>query len=275
MPLSSLLESIYPNNPRYGAGIYRWRVRLRLEPGRATGIVNDDYHSMWLRLVHDGVVVLDVEAGMQRWPKTTCPGALQVVREIIGFPLAVSRRTFYGSGRASRNCTHLLDLAFWTMGQIKRGQSETVVDIEIPDRVVGETRMRATADGRIEHDWQVRGDVIQAPVELAGLGLFIGFAAKVEERLSGLALETAWMMQKAAFVAQAREFVVDQLPSRRTLDEPLRAGACFAFSEPSLSVAKGNVGYAQDFTEGMRELLPPSDGATGAGGVPPGRGGRP
>jgi hypothetical protein len=265
MAPSSPLESIYPRNPRYGSGIYRRRVRLGLEPRRVTGVVNDDYHAMWLRLAHDGTAVRDVEAGMQRWPKTTCPGAIQVLREIIGFPVSVSRQAFYGEGRAGRNCTHLLDLAFWALGQVRRGlvrggPGETVVDIEIPDRVRGETHMRATVDGRLVHDWIVTDAVIQAPADLAGLGVFSGFARAAEARLSGLALETAWMLQKAAFVARGRAFVVDGVPARSALEEPQRAGACFAFTEPSLSFARSNVGYVQDFTQGLRELLPPPAG---------------
>jgi hypothetical protein len=122
--LSSLIESIYPRNPRYGSGIFRRRVRLSLEPERATGVVNDNYHAMWLRLAHDGTTIRDVDAGMQRWPKTTCPGAIHVVREIIGVPLSASRRAFYANGRAGRNCTHLLDVAFWAIRQVQRGPSE-------------------------------------------------------------------------------------------------------------------------------------------------------
>jgi len=117
--------------------------------------------------------------------------------------------------------------------------------------------MRAAVDGRTEHDWILSDAVIQAPAALAGLSVFAGFAARAEERLSGLALDTAWMLQKAAFIAQARAFVVDGLPGRNARDEPQRAGACFAFSEPSFSVARSNVGFVQDFTEGLHELLPP------------------
>lgn len=257
MSLSLMLDSVYPRNPRYGTGAYRRRVRLNAMPGGATAVVNDDYHAMWLRLMHDEATILDTEAGMLRWPKTTCPGAVHVVREIIGLPLAVTRRAFYGDGRAGRNCTHLLDLAFWLIGQVRRGPGECVVDIEIPDPADGEMRIKAEVDGHLANDWAVRDAVILAPSELAGLSLFSGFAARAEERLSGLALETAWMMQKAAFVAQGRAYVVDGLPRRRALEEPNRAGACFAFSEPSLSIAEANTGYARDFSEGMRELLPP------------------
>jgi hypothetical protein len=255
---SSRLESIYPRNQHYGTGIYRRRVRLSLAPQRATAVVNDDFHAMWLRLFHDGTTIRDVESGMQRWPKTTCPGAIAVVREVIGLPLAVARRDFYGGGRAGRNCTHLIDLAFWATRQVLRGDGETVVDIAIPDPVRGEGRMQATVDGRIAHDWRVRDAVIQAPAELAGLGVFTGFAVKAEGLLSGLALETAWMLQKAAFVAQGRAYVVDGLPRRSARDEPHRAGACFAFTEPSRSVAMSNVGFVEDFTGGLRELLPPA-----------------
>jgi hypothetical protein len=222
-------------------------------------VLNDDYHAMRVRMEHDDVAIQRVEAGLMRWPKSTCPDAVRVLDEIIGCPLTVSRRDFYGGGRAGRNCTHLFDLAFWLLGHIQRATEEIVIDIEIPDKARGSTRMRAKVNGLTMHEWQVQDEVIRAPEALAGLGLFAGFAAKVEERLSGLELETARMLQKSAFVAQGREFVVDGPIRINAIDEIARAGACYAFSAPVHSVTVSNIGYVRDFSEELHELLPWDD----------------
>ena len=246
----------YPLNPAYGQGVYRRRVRLIGGGGAVTAVLNDDYHSMWCRLSHDSVSILSVDGELVRGPKTTCPGAVLALRELVGTHLNVSRRSLYGEGRTSRNCTHLLDLAMLAVGHAARGEVERVIDIAVPDKMDGRTRMQAHVDGELVHDWAICGTEIENPAAFAGRSMFSGFASWAEAMFDDAALDAARMMQKAAFVARGRVRIVDQTAGMLAVDEPERLGDCFSFSEPNFSVASDNLGYVRDFTGGIVEILP-------------------
>lgn len=116
--------------------------------------------------------------------------------------------------------------------------------------------MQAHVDGVLVHDWTVRGAAIENPDAFAGRTLFSGFASWAESVFDDAELDAARMMQKAAFVARGRVRIVDQTVGMRAVDEPERLGDCFSFSEPNFSIASDNLGYVQDFTGGIVEILP-------------------
>lgn len=250
------LDRHYPVNLEYGKGVYRRRVRLVGTAGAVTAVLNDDYHSMWCRLQHDGRLVTHVQAGMIRVPKSTCPGAIFALKELEGVSLSSGRRQIYGEGRPGRNCTHLLDLGFLAMGHVARGVSKAVIDVAIPDEQDGRTRMTADVDGACIHDWQIAGSVVQAPASFAGQSLFSGFTSWAEGRFAGLALDAARMLQKGAFVSRGRRYIVDQSADMRASDQMERLGDCYSFSSPQIFTAMDNLFYVRDFTSGMVEILP-------------------
>lgn len=246
----------YPLNPDYGKGIFRRRIRLIGEAGLVTTLLDDDYHSMWARLSHDGSVVTAAEAALFRFPKNTCGAAPRALQEIVGTPLAQERRAFFGNGRTARNCTHLLDLSLVMLRHARLGTRSRVIDIAVTDRVEDIQHLHVAIDGRAIHDWTLEGNCLIAPEAVAGQSLMTGFAAWADGHFCDDALEAARMLQKAVFVARGRRYLVDQAPPHRATEEPHRLGDCFTFSEPQFSEAVSNLGYVRDFTAGLVESTP-------------------
>ena len=246
----------YPLKPGYGDGICRRRIRLHAFDGHAVAVLNDDYHTMWCRLDHDGAHVTAIEGGLTRGPKDTCPGAPLALRELVGLPLDAERRSVQGEGKGARNCTHLLDLALLLLRFIASGERRRIFDFAVPDEGARGSRVTVHVNGTIVHDWTVVREVIQFPTEYAGRPLFRGFSGWAEAMFDGVALDAALMVQKAMLVARGNRRIVDKNGSVTARDEPERAGHCYTYSEPRFSVARNNVNFVRDHTQGIVEDLP-------------------
>ena len=247
------LSAYYPPNERYGTGIFRRRVRIEPDKGVVTATLNDTFHAMRVRLSHDGHIVTHAEAELSRFPMTTCPGAADPYRELIGLPVATDRPAFFAPGRASRNCTHLLDLGLLALGAVHRGDGPLVYDVAIPDAVDGCTVLTASVGGMAVHVWTLQDNQIVAPDVFAGRSVFGGFATWAEAAFQGVALDAARVAQKSVFVARGRAFEVDGVPPRPAALQVNRTGACFSFSTPWREQAVGVVGYARDYSSGIEE----------------------
>ena len=254
----------FPRNPDYGRGIYRRRIRITGEAGNITAILNDDFHCMWARLHHDGRTVVATDGELLRYPKTTCPGAAHALDEIAGTPLDIGRSAFFGNGRTSRNCTHLLDLALLMLRHAYLGTRSWIIDLSVSDSVGGVQRLQASVDGRPVHDWTLEDGRIASPQPFAGQAILSGFSRWADATFSGDALDGARMLQKAAFVARGRQYIVDHHPLQRASAEPTRIGDCYSFSEPRFTAAVAMPHYVIDFTAGLIETIPviPATAAT-------------
>lgn len=208
---------------------------------------------MWARFYHDGQTVTEVEAELNRFPKTTCPTAADVLTELKGLPISADRRDLFADGRAGRNCTHLLDIGLLALRLADRGDGETVFDVAIPDVIDGRTELTARVNDDVVHHWTMIDDTITAPEDIAGTSIFGGFASWAEARFDGVALDAARVAQKSIFVSKGLAYKVDGVPRVRAINEPHRHGQCHSFSSPSVEVAMDNVSYVIDTTAGIDE----------------------
>lgn len=112
----------YPVRDSYGSGLYRRRVQLigtlnqgvtgnqRIAGGQVFAQMGDPYHGMRCTLTHDGHVVTDIRADLPRTPLSTCPGAAEPIKKLIGIALDLPLRDISRHGNPRGNCTHLFDL---------------------------------------------------------------------------------------------------------------------------------------------------------------------
>ncbi len=245
------LENRFRKNPDYGNGIYRRRIRLHEADNAVHAHVLDDYHDMVTTLTHDGRKVTAVDGAVHRGPFDTCAGAPSALQDLVGVPLGAKRSTLYSGGRARRNCTHLFDIAALSMGLAASAAMQRQFDFVIVDETALGMRMEASVDGSIVHQWTVRDATILTPSAFAGVRMFGGYVAWAEATFEGVVRDAALHVQKAAFVARGRRFLVAEARSQVVRDEPDRQGACYSFSEPQFSVAVGNRGFVRDFTAGL------------------------
>lgn len=242
----------YPPNPAYGRGVARRRIGLVDHEGVLTCSLFDNFHEMTVELRHDGAQVLAASGRMDRFPKTTCPGAVAKLEQFVG-----ARIVEGGSGARrmvdrTQHCTHLLDMAVLGLAMLERGERARLFDIAVTDRDAQRCQqVEVMVDGELRLSLLLRDEVVEQPADCAGVGLFGGFGRWAAQRFSGLELDLWIMAQMTVMIAQGRAFLTDgadPLPVSRGLH---RKGACFTFSEPQFSQAWDTIGTVLDLTGGL------------------------
>lgn len=246
----------FPPDPAFGSGLYRRRLRFAADASGVVAQVSDTHHAYWLDLRHDGARVTGIEAAFLRAPTSVCQGAAAGLETLIGERLDTPARDLLARQPIAANCTHLVDLALWTMAHAGRSAQW---DIEIPDQRDTPVWIAIARDDQTIHRWQICDHAILSPEPLLGRPLMRGFARWAAEVFSGEALLAATMLQRGIFVARGREHVVDRLPPTPLAAAQGMAGMCWAYSGDRFTSAHGTIGYVRDLTDGIEmEELPDS-----------------
>jgi hypothetical protein len=241
----------YPPNPAYGTGVYRRRITFsRLANGIDVGLL-DDYHDMGVALTVESDVISNVVARMDRFPKTSCPGAVAALCELIGRSASASAMTLSPQERGGQ-CTHLVELARLGLAWLAQGKRSGTIEISLTDRdAVGAQHLALNLDGEPALTWLLEQEAIVEPAEYRGQGLFGGFTRWAEATLPPGKADLWRMAQMAVFVARGRAYIVDGPEPRRVAEEPSRRGACYSFSGAAFETAYDNTGYVRDMSSGL------------------------
>lgn len=242
----------FPLNPDYGSGCYRRLLRFYALPGAVLGTIDDSHHAMWLLLRHDGQRIESVEADIGRGPATSCRGSALGLQSLAGLPLQAQGHGAVALLDPVRNCTHLSDLAIWSL---RVAQQEPVgARIEYHIRVEDDDgmpfRIEIAKDGQLIHSWLVSGNRVIAPAPLAGMPLMRGFMACARTQFQNDRLEAAIMLQRGIWVARGRRHIVDAAPVPLTFYEDME-DACYSYAGEQWRTATSHVGYVRDVTEGI------------------------
>src|SRR5262245_25567153 len=100
-------------------------------------------HCMVVTVHHDGTVATALEPEMARAPWTTCPGAIEQLRQTF---TGVRLDAFAERGEKQQNCTHLHDLAVLAAAHAFDDRP-VVYDVLVADPVDGVTRAELRKDG--------------------------------------------------------------------------------------------------------------------------------
>ena len=222
---------------------FRRRFVVTPGPDAVVSAVEDDYHCMAVRLRHDGVSVVEVEALMDRAPWTTCPGAMAVLQQtFVGATLAEAAAL----GRKTDNCTHLYDLAVLAAahaGDTAPLTYDIVVCDPVDRLVAAEIRREGSTILRFEH----REHVMVSPAEIAGLSLL-----KLREWIGGLGeveREAARLLQWGTILANGRTY-----PMELQSDAARMPPNCFTF-QPHNSKSARRVGKVINLSQEQRAPL--------------------
>jgi hypothetical protein len=207
-------------------GIFRRQIDLRRRDERAVvGWLEDEFHHFGITLVHDGERITDLRAAAPRHPWSTCPGAAEPLRSLVGRPLT-PRCAAPGSVVDMRlQCTHLFELASLAIAHAHarrehrryHGTVEPLAGIE-PGAPAGRLRATLLCDGRQVLCWDVDGDTIVAPPPYAGHTIYHGFrpwtdTLEVEEA------EHALVLRRVFFVSNGRRIRIEHLGSAAELGQ--------------------------------------------------------
>lgn len=247
----------YPDNPSYGSGCFRRRIRLRAEGQRVIAELEDHNHGFRIKLDHDNQLVTRIDAETLRIPFSTCPGAVVPLRELEGLPVTDDTDALLAQSNPSANCTHMYDLSLLAIAQAARGPGQRVYDMCISDEQ-GEDGGIAEikVNGETLHRWRCRDWTILEPAELAGKVLFKGFTHWANATFSGEARRAAFALQKAYFVSSARRYDLNAMAGEAANDSrEFMYGACYTYTSPQIEKALRVPDSVKDFSDTEHQLL--------------------
>jgi Protein of unknown function (DUF2889) len=225
----------------------RFRITPRVES--VTAAVEDDFHCMAVTLTHDGTTISSVDAVMDRWPWTTCPGATaELAKTFTGTALAeVAKR-----GLKPANCTHLYDLAVFAAAHASDAEP-TVYDVSVSDKVEGRKHCEIVRNDAVVLVWAMDNDVLVAPEALAGTHVM-----QLRDWIATLdpaTHEATRILQWAALIAHGRD-----IPLADQSDATRMPPNCFTF-QPDRAKRAARIGEIVDFSTAARQPLDHFDGA--------------
>jgi len=224
-------------DPEYGQHVFRRAVRLTNVDGATIGELEDSVHAIRCRVEHAGGRITAIDAEFVRQPMTTCGGAMEELKRLVGTSLSTPLADFYADGRARLHCTHGYDLVWWSIAHANRAERVRRYDCATPDHPPGRTvDVTLDVNGERALQWTVCDDMILAPEPFAdrhALKRFVGWAV---DNLEGDALEYALVLNKCYFVSQAHLFV--QKPGRLGDIALAAAGSCWTYMTPRMEVTE-------------------------------------
>jgi hypothetical protein len=257
-----MIDAAFVPNPTYGNGIFRRRIRLVSCAQRVAGGLEDNYHAMTCSIEHDGNVVTAIDARFARIPMTTCPGAAEPIRALIGQPLTSDLLAIYRRNSPKLNCTHLFDLTCLAITHAVRGIDTRQYDVEIADErgapvaaIVRPAAAIVTVDGSVAHSWQSVGGKIAAPEPLTGRPLVAGFMRWAAATFAGEALEAAMVLHRGYFVSNARRFITDDAWMLEPAQELTMRGVCHTYQPGNVEHAVRFRRVVRDFSHRPEDLL--------------------
>jgi Protein of unknown function (DUF2889) len=227
---------------------FRRRFVATPGPGIVTAAIEDDYHCMALALRHDGATITGVEAVMDRWPWTTCPGATAVIAATFtGVALAEAG----ARGDKTANCTHLYDLALLA-ARHALDDSPTVFDAYISEPIGGVAVAKLCRNGAPVLRWTLAAGELVAPAEIAGTSVFM--LRRWIATLAPPEQAAARLLQWATIMANGRS-----IPMAEQSDATGMSPNCYTF-QPARAMVAERVGEVFDFSRARDRPLEHFDG---------------
>jgi len=247
--------SYMPRSSDYGTGVYRRRVRLVGAAGVVRAEMEDCLHGMRCSVHHADGVITDIQSEMLRVPISTCGGAVQPIRALVGQRVDLDERELGQIAGPRRNCTHLLDLALLAIAHIRRGAGVRQYDVAITDETEQGTIASVRLDNALVHEWRIAKGAFVEPGRWAGQPVLQGFAKWAGAAYRGDELEAARVLQKGYFVACARFYDVGALDGKPSAGEKAMLGSCHSYSPGVVEHAVRNHKTVRDFTHREEALL--------------------
>ncbi len=222
---------------------FRRRFRVTPGQGRVQTEVEDDFHCMSVIVYHDGVVATSIEPEMRRAPWTTCPGAVEQLKQTF---TGVALKDFSIRGEKKINCTHLHDLTILA-AEHALDEAPTVYDILVSDPINGKRRAELLCNAETVLSWIEADFELLEPVEVAGLTL--GNLRIWTDTLDPAKRRAAKLLQWGTMIANGRT-----IPMERQSDATKMPPNCYTF-QPDRAVVAKRIGEIREFSNGSAEPL--------------------
>jgi hypothetical protein len=224
--------------PRTG-GHSRRLIDLKCwDDNHVVGWLEDDFHHFGVTVEHAEGVISDIRGAAPRHPFSTCPGAAQVLRELIGVPLFKRSSDIGVFSEMRQHCTHMFDLTGLAIAQAAGNRPHYRYEALVSDRPIvqwRENHRRLHGAGTAELflngerilNWTIDRQFITGPEEWAGQSLETGFRARTEA-MDIEAAEHSTILRRAVLISGGRSLDPDLYPT--AVDRGLE-GLCYAFQK--------------------------------------------
>lgn len=240
-------------------GIFRRQIELRIWDGQTVvGWLEDEFHHFGVTLVHDGVSVRDLRIAAPRPPWTTCAGAVEPLRQLVGRPLVARSSDVAAFVDVRMQCTHLFDLASLLVAHAHGGREDiryhgTVRRLDALEAGAPADAQRATLyrNGEEVLWWNLEDERITAPAPYAGRTIHYGFRAWTEQRSIEEA-EHALVLRRIAFASNGRRITIERLANAAELHQ---GPVCHTFQPGRSEVALPTPRARRRYDHGEADML--------------------
>lgn len=234
--------------------IYRRRIRITTESGKARADLEDDPHRYGVIVLHDSARVLSIKGLAPRTPWNLCIDAAPMLSRIEGMPLTADFKQVYRHTNGSMQCTHLLDLAGLAIAHAARGTRLREYDFEAS---WSEARERQFAgmhvDGVNVLNWTLQGTRILSPEPFAGLDLRTMKPWITANYTDPDELEAIMLFRRAIQISGSRRLDLDTFPNAAAIGHVM--GACYVFQPGVAERALRVQGATLNFADSPERML--------------------
>lgn len=241
-------------------GAFRRRIRVVIDaPGSVAGGLEDDFHYFQVQVRHDAGQVTAMEASSRRWPWTTCPGAAEPLRALVGMPVSPRCLAVGDWTDPRQNCTHMFDLAGLAVAHAERGGpigTTRQYDVEIPFGAQGRDRtaVRLWRDGQLTLTWTLEGLACVDPPPYSEVRWRGGFLRWADEHLDVDTAEAAIVLRRACDIGMGRGMDLDAIPNALDILDT-QGRICHTMQPGIVEQAQRNRGTIRDYDGRVDELL--------------------
>ncbi len=232
---------------------YRRQIRLESNaPGVVLAALEDPAHHVRVTLTFADDVVRSVTGEVVRLPWSTCPGAAEGLRSLVGAPLTTSLRSLRSLYEPSLHCTHFFDLTQLALAHAAARRTERWY--EVISWTTGPTKhARLRRDGHLVFDWTIEDGRINQPEAFAGVELGQGFLRWCTDNLDDDTAEAAFVLRRAASMSMIAGLPMDSFAV--AADSGLQPGVCFTAQPQRIQIATRHVGSMRDYSESSDGML--------------------
>lgn len=232
--------------PDQETGFSRRKILLTtLDAQTVTAWLEDDFHHFGICLTHDGKRVVAVKALAQRFPYTSCAGAVSVIKAVNGAKIFARASDIGRVIDMRRHCTHLFDLTGLAIAHVFAGRTQRLYEAIVTDRdilamdaggrrTLGRGCATLWRDSRRVLAWSIDGQAITAPSPISGQSLAAGFRAWTEAMAVEEA-EYATVLRRAIMIAGGRNIDRTDYPLPGQRDD---APVCYTFQKSVRDTAR-------------------------------------
>lgn len=242
-------------NPHYGKGVFRRKIRLRSDASSLCAELEDYAHGFRLRIDHDGTRVVAVVSEALRIPLTTCTETDRPLQQLVGCPLDVGWDEFRHRLPPAANCTHLRDLAWWSLAHVRGVSGLCEYEVAVSDEGEEPSECSVWRNRELAIRLQARMGTVVAPAPIAGKSMMRGFPAWAFVHFPPEDHEAAVMLQRGYFVAQTRRHDKKAAEGLRAIHFASMHDACYSYSSGAVERALLTEDSERDFTHAPELLL--------------------